>query len=297
MKTTREIDGILRSVRSVDVHVHTHLCDGKPEMTVENIAATAKKKNIGAVVLMPHFHRQVSDGVTTLYTDTDESIFLALRDEIDSYSKRGDVKVLLSTEADILSQNGDLSLSISAEGEHALDFVTPTMNYSLVLPMEMVKLTSAKSRDILHESGEYARAAAAVGGAAGVLEAMYECEANALLRSPYPCMLGHFFAAHSLNSAYTWFGAREEHLPVMRAGAAKLLEACRKTEAMVDLTGLRFRGMTAAQKQEKDGFLYTFQREFVDQCRQMGIPVYPGSDGHELEQMGEVSYYYEAFSF
>lgn len=83
----------------------------------------------------------------------------------------------------------------------------------------------------------------------------------------------------------------------MRAGTAKLLEACRKTGTMVDLTGLRFSGMTTAQKQEKDGFLYTFQREFVEQCKQMGIPVYPGSDGHDLKQMGEVSYYYDAFSF
>jgi len=296
MKTIAEIKDILNSCQQVDVHVHTHLCDGKPEMTAENIAAVAKKKNIGAVVLVPHFHKQVSDGKTTLYTDTDENIFLQLRDEIETYSKHGDVKFLLSTETDILDQDGTLSLSLSSKAEQALDFVTPTMNYSLVLPLEMVRLTMAKSRDELHASGEYARAAEAAGGIPRVLEAMYECEANAILKSPYPSMLGHVFSAHSLNSAYTWFGARVEDLPVMRAGAGRLIEACRKANAMVDLTGMRLGNMTVQQKQEKNGFLYTFQKEFVDQCKTYGIPIFPGSDGHELTHFGEVSYHYKAFN-
>ena len=48
MKSYKELKAILSaySWRQMNVHVHTHLCDGKPEMTVENIAAEAEKKGI-----------------------------------------------------------------------------------------------------------------------------------------------------------------------------------------------------------------------------------------------------------
>lgn len=60
---------------TINSHVHTHLCDGRPDMTVANIAARASEKGLKLIILTPHFHKQVTDGETTLYTDSDEGIF------------------------------------------------------------------------------------------------------------------------------------------------------------------------------------------------------------------------------
>lgn len=294
MKTFKEINDILSASPRVDVHVHTHVCDGATDMTVENIAAVAKERNIGTIVLTPHFHKQLSDETFTLYTDTDEQILLQLREEIDDYQKHGDVKFLLSTETDILSLDGDLSLLVSKETEKALDLITPTMNFNPILPYNMVLLTMGKSRDILHENGEYARAAEKVGGVTAVLEAMYECEANAILRSPYPSMLGHFFSAHSVNTQYSWFGMQKEHLPLMKRGAVKVIEACKQKKAFIDITGLGLKDITVEQKKQKDGFLYNFQKEFIADCKAAGVSVFPGSDSHKLTKVGKVSYHYTA---
>ena len=97
-------------------------------MTVENIAHHAAEKGLECIILTPHFHKRVSDASTTLYEDSNEDIFLALREEIDCYEKRnGTVKFLLSTETDILSLDGEISLDISAAAENALDLVSPTL--------------------------------------------------------------------------------------------------------------------------------------------------------------------------
>lgn len=295
MKTIQQIRELIAKPSRVDAHVHTHLCDGASDMTVQNIADMARSKRIDLVVLVPHFHRKLTDATETLYEDTDETIFLQLRDEIDFYSRHGDVQFLLSTEADILSIDGELSLSISSEAEKALDLITPTMNFSPLLPYRMVHLTSAKDRDRLHTSGEYLSAAEGVGGITAVLQAMYTCEANALLHSPYPCMLGHFFAAHSLNGDHSWFGIQRSHVPLITAGANKVIDACKRSNALLDITGLRFPNMTVEDKKKKDGFLYEFQKHVIDQCALSDVPALPGSDAHTINQIGEVSYYYEAF--
>ena len=93
VETIDEIIKILDSAGRVNVHVHTHLCDGAADMTVENIASEAKKHRIGA-----------------------------------------------------------------------LDLITPTMNFNPLLPLRMVALTNPKTRDELHRSGEFEKAAAAAGG-------------------------------------------------------------------------------------------------------------------------------------
>ena len=58
MKTVKELREILQSVpfTAVDAHIHTHLCDGAPDMTVENIARSAKARGVQLIVLTPHFH-------------------------------------------------------------------------------------------------------------------------------------------------------------------------------------------------------------------------------------------------
>lgn len=297
MKTVRELRAILDAYpwTRINAHVHTHLCDGKPEMTVRNIGRAARLAGIGLVVLTPHFHRQVADASETLYTDTDETILLRLREEIQDYaSQDGETRFLLSTEADILSQDGDMALP-SAAAEAALDLITPTLNYHPLLPLRGVRLTYGRDRDGLHQSGEYARMAQAAGGISAILECLYATQANALRRSPYPAFLGHFFAAHSFATEYNWFGAREEHLPLLKAGAEKVLDACEATGAMVDITGIILSGRTPAQQREKDGFLYEFQQWFLAACRVRDIPYFPGSDAHSLSGVGESRCYGEIF--
>lgn len=296
MKTTSELRAILGSCpwSRVDAHVHTHLCDGRPDMTVENIGRRAAEAGIRVVVLTPHFHKRVSDATETLYDDSSVEMLVQLRDEIDAY--RGSVQFLLSTEADILSVNGDLSLPLTPEAIQALDLVTPTMNYNPALPLCMVHLTYGRDIDGLHESGAYALAAAQAGGVGAVLAAMYEAEANALLRLPYSKMVGHFFAAHSIaNDRFSWFGAEEKHLPIMKSGAEKLIDACKVTGAMVDLTGLHLKNETPLHKRQKDGFLHEFQRWFLSRCAEEDIPAYPGSDSHSLDGIGSSVCYGEIF--
>ena len=296
MKTIAELRAVLDSVpwRRVDAHVHTHLCDGQPEMTVENIGRRAEEAGIGVVVLTPHFHKKVSDETETLYEDSSVEMLVRLREEIDAY--RGGTKFLLSTEADILGVDGEICLSFTDEAVQALDLVTPTMNYNPLLPLCMVHLTYGRDIDRLHESGAYRKAAEEAGGIGKVLEAVYECEANAILKIPYPKMVGHFFAAHSIaNDLYSWFGAAEEHLPVMKAGAEKLIAACKQTGAMVDLTGLHPKNETPLHKRQKDGFLYDFQRWFLNRCEAEGIPAYPGSDSHGLGGIGSSLCYGEIY--
>lgn len=285
MKTTGELRRILESVPwgHINAHVHTHLCDGAAEMTVDRIAAEAERTGIGLVILTPHFHRRVADESETLYEDTDERILLMLREEIDAY--QGGVRFLLSTEADILNMEGDLSLNISREAERALDLTTPTLNYHPLLPLRAVHLTYGRDIDGMHESGEYERMARAAGGIEAVLEGYYTAQANAVKRAPYPAMLGHFFAAHSIaNERYSWFGMQKEHLPIMRAGAERVTAACKAANAMVDVTGIHLtRGETPAHKREKDAFLGEFQQWFLTGCAAGDIPTYPGSDAHSLE--------------
>lgn len=296
MKTTRELRAVLGAYPwgRVNAHVHTHLCDGSPEMTVRNIGSAAERAGVDLVVLTPHFHRHVADASEALYTDTDEAILLLLWKEIQDYVKQGgQTRFLLSIEADILSQAGDLALPSSAVAGEALDLITPTLNYHPLLPLHGVRLTYGRDRDGLHQSGEYARMAQTAGGVPAVLESLYDAQANALRRAPYPALLGHFFAAHSFATEYNWFGAEEAHLPLMKAGAEKVLDACTETGAMVDITGVILNGRTPGQQREKDGFLYEFQRWFLDACRARDILYFPGSDAHSLQALGE-SRHYEA---
>lgn len=299
MKTIAALRAILDSVpwSRVNAHVHTHLCDGQQTMTVENIGAEAKRTGVALVVLTPHFHKRVSDETETLYEDSSVDILIRLREELDAYEARGgNTKFLLSTEADILSQDGSLSLPTSPAVEQALDLISPTLNYHPLLPLSAVHLTYGRDIDGLHERGEYARMAKAAGGIPAVLEALYATEAQALLRAPYPAMLGHFFAAHSVaNDRYNWFGAQPEHLPIMKAGAEKLLAACRKTGAMIDVTGIHPKNETALHKQRKDGFLFEYQKWFLLRCGEEDIPAYPGSDAHGLSGVGDLWYYRESF--
>lgn len=296
MKTIKSIQAILNSCpwSRVDAHVHTHRCDSQPEMTVEAIGKSAEERGIAVVVLTPHFHKRVSDATETLYEDSSVEMLVHLREEIEAY--RGNTKFLLSTEADILSLNGDLPSLFTKEAVQALDLVTPTLNYHPLLPLCMVHLTYGRDIDALHESGAYARAAEAVGGVEKVLEAVYQAEANAILKLRYPAMLGHFFAAHSIaNDLYSWFGAEETHLNIMRADSEKVIAACKMTGAMIDLTGLHPKNETPAHKKIKDGFLYDFQRWFLKCCEEDGIHTYPGSDSHSLSGIGSSLYYGEIY--
>lgn len=114
----------------------------------------------------------------------------------------------------------------------------------------------------------------------------------------YPAMLGYFLAAHSIaNERYSWFGMQERHLPIMQAGARQLIDACRQTGCMIDLTGIHPKNETAAHKRKKDGFLFGFQRRFIENCMSQGVPAYPGSDAHALTAVGSSRIYGDIFSF
>ena len=297
MKTTKEIREFAEKYSRLDAHIHTHLCDGALEMTVENIAKKAEAVGLDAVILTPHFHKQVSDETKTLYADTDETIFLSLREEIDKYERDfGRVKFLLSTEADIINEDGDISLKISSVAEMALDAVSPTLNYHPSLPYKFVGLGSGRSINELHDSGEYAVAAERIGGICEVLTKMYEAEIGAIEHCPYPAILGHFFAAHSKHpDRYTWFGAREEHLPLMKEWTRKVIDSCSRCGALIDITGVHLsHGQTTETKLLSNGFMADFQVFVLRECRKRGvIPLY-GSDAHGLSGIGGAIGYYDA---
>jgi histidinol phosphatase-like PHP family hydrolase len=259
-------------------------------MTVENIAAIAKSRGVDGVILTPHFHKGVSDETAMLYEDSNEDLFLALREEINYYEKTdGSVHFLLSTEADILSVDGELSLDISKKAENALDLITPTMNYHPLLPLKFVGLTMGKYIDELHESGAYEKAAAELGGVSKVLSLMYETQTNAVRRCPYPAMLGHLFMAHSFHPYQNnCFGAKREHLELMKEGVSQLIAACRDTDTFIDLTGVHLIGeQTAKDKIKNNDFLVEFQRFVIQECQRMGVFTYYGSDAHSLSSVGK----------
>ena len=295
MKTVKELVAFVEESRRIDSHVHTHLCDGKPEMTVENIAAKAIERGFDSVILTPHFHKKVSDGQRELYEDSDQSIFLSLREEIDAYAKNcGQVRFLLSCEADIVSANGETSLDISKDAERALDAVTLTMNYHPSLPLKFVGLTMGKYIDALIESGEYNEAATSFGGVGKVLEAMYECELRAIEKCQYTSILGHFFAAHSVHpDKYSWFDAKPEHLPMMREYSAIIIDACRKKGTMIDITGVHMKNDTVEEKMIKNGFMVDLQRSVLSECKKQGVYTLYGSDAHSLASIGNAYEYYE----
>ena len=296
MKKIGEVKEALSSFARVDSHVHTHLCDGMPEMTVENIAQSAKVRGVDCVILVPHFHKRLYNGDNTLYDDTDESIFPALREEISSYEKNdGTVAFFLSTETDILTEDGDISLDISRAAEDALDFVMPTFNFHPLLPLAFVKLTYGKYINGLHESGEYENAAKKIGGVSKVLETMYRSEVNALDRCPYPAMLGHFFMAHSIHpDKYSAFGAKEDNLPLMKDGARRVVEACKRNNALIDLTGVHLGSAeTVTHRIQTNGFLVDFQIYTVCECMRQNVGFFFGSDAHRLGGVGAERGYYD----
>lgn len=287
MLTCKKLHEILNAFpqEKINSHVHTHLCDGRPDMTVANIAARAEEKGLGLIILTPHFHKQVSDGVTTLYTDSDEGIFVKLREEITAYERNGGtVRFLLSTEADILGVDGTTALPVSETALECLDLVTPTMNYHPMLPLEAVAVTHIREVDDYHESGRYRELEEKSGGHQQILRAVYEAETNAILNCPHPAMVGHFFISHTVPARkYSWFGAREEDMDMMLKGVDQLLAACARTGAMFDLTGIHFAaGVDEAKQREKDGYFYKFQRYTMDHCRELGIPYAFGTDAHGL---------------
>ena len=296
MKSYQELKEIFSkySWSQMNVHVHTHLCDGKPDMTVANIAAQAQKDGVKLIVLTPHFHKQLKDSETVLYEDVEESIFTKLREEIEEYARTdGSVQFLLSTEVDIISVDGSLSMVPNDTLEKTLDFIMPTLNFHPLLPLRAVGVTEPVGRQRLHSSGEYVVMMEQAGGMEPIIKGLYETQANAIKKAPYTAMLGHFFAAHSLNGQYNWFGLSEEHLPLMKEGAKKVLEACSSVGAMIDITGNRIGDMSIAEKRESLGFLFEFQQWFLSCCEELGIETYPGGDAHNLGLISGTWFYEE----
>ena len=274
-----------------DAHVHTHLCDGKPEMTVASIAKAAKERGMEQIILTPHFHKKVNDASMTLYDDSDEDIFLKLRSEIDALDS--DVKILLSTEADVLDTEGHSSADIFSEkAKDTLDAVTLTLNYHPLLPLKCVEVTYSKCIEEIYESGYYAECEAAAGGTENVLRTMYQAQINAVKRVDFPVILGHFFAAHSnaVNN-YSWFNAKEKHINIMKEGASEVVRVCADKGAVIDLTGIHTKNETNEQKRIRDGFFFDFQKWFVGYARQHGVTLTCGSDAHSLKSVGNIDYY------
>lgn len=296
MKTREELREIFQSYawNKMNVHVHTHLCDGKPEMTVENIAAKAEEVGVELVVLTPHFHKQLQDLETVLYEDTDEQIFIKLRREIREYEKKGGaVRFLLSSETDILFEDGELSMTPSKVIEENLDFIMPTLNFHPVLPLRAVDVTNPEGREKIHGSGEYEILVEQAGGMEKIIEALYTTQVNAIRKAPYPAMLGHFFCAHSRAGKYSWFGLKEEHLSMMKDGAEKVLEACKETGTLIDITGIRINGTDIEEKKQDLGFFHEFQVWFVRRCKELGIVICPGGDAHDLSRISGTWFYEE----
>ncbi len=296
MKTLKELHEILgkQELGRVDAHIHTHLCDGANDMTVGNIANKAIKEGMTCIILTPHYHKQVSDETATLYSDTDERIFIKLREEIDEYYKNygTQLTILLSTELDILGVDGSTPLNLSPDAEKALDLITPTVNYHPLLPLKAVETTTSKGIIPIHSSGLYKKFSDEAGGVEKVLEALYETEVNAILKAPYPCMIGHFLAAHSYaKEKYNWFDAEPCHIGIMKKGAEKIVDICSETGAMIDLTGIRLWDETVEQKQVSEGFFFDFQKWFVALCREKGVIALSGSDSHVMGSVGVVEYY------
>ncbi len=301
MRTKEELAEIIKSypVSKINAHVHTHLCDGRPNMTVENIAKRAEIEGFELIILTPHFHKQISDGITTLYYDTEEDILLKLRKEINAYEENGGkIRFLLSTEADILNVNGDLSLEISKEVEDVLDLVTPALNFHPLLPLETVVASYIQQVDEYHMSGRYQEVMPKAFNALYILESYYEATRNAILKCKYPAILGHFFLAHSVSGKkHSWFEMDEAYLPYMKEWTEQLLKICAQQQVMLDITGIHFVNSTTAQEQAtKDGFLYEFQKFTLEKCREYNIPFCAGSDAHNLPRIAECKLYKEIFS-
>jgi len=296
MKSQKELREIFQAYSwdQMNVHVHTHLCDGKPEMTVENIAHKAEETGVKLIVLTPHFHKQLQDSSMVLYENSDEIIFSQLREEINEYEKKGGkIQFLLSSEVDIISVDGTLSLEPSKLVEENLDFIMPTLNFHPVLPLRAVDVTNPDGREKLHGSGEYMAMVEKAGGMEKIIDEMYTTQANAIRKVSYPAMLGHFFAAHGYNGAYNWFGLCKEHLPIMMEGAEKVLEACKSTGTMIDITGNRIQGTDVDAKRQDLGFLFDFQKWFLGRCDELGIITCPGGDAHDLSRISGTWFYEE----
>lgn len=298
MKNYAELKEIFtaHSWKQMNVHVHTHLCDGKPEMTVDNIAERAKKEGVKLIVLTPHFHKQLKDSETVLYEDTQKNIFGRLREEIETYEKKdGAVHFLLSTETDIISVDGTLSITPTAKIEEALDFIMPTLNFHPMLPLRAVGLTEPAGREKLHSSGEYAAMVEKAGGMEYIITTMYDAQVNAIQKAPCQAMLGHFFAGHSYNGPYNWFGLCKEHLPLMKDGAERVLQACSSVGAMVDITGNRMSDGNIIGKRESLGFLFEFQQWFLKRCRELEVVACPGGDAHDLSRISGTWFYEDLY--
>ena len=296
MKSQKELKGIFQaySWAQMNVHVHTHLCDGRSDMTVENIANKAEEAGVKLIVLTPHFHKQLQDSQTVLYDNSDEIIFSQLREEINEYEKKGGkVRFLLSSEVDIISVDGTLSMTPSKSVEENLDFIMPTLNFHPALPLRAVDVTNPEGRNKMHGTGEYMAMVENAGGMEKIIDAMYTAQENAIRRAPYPAMLGHFFAAHGYNGPYNWFGLCKEHLPIMMEGAEKVLEACKSTGTMIDITGNRIKDTDIDAKRRDLGFLFDFQKWFLGRCDEIGIITCPGGDAHDLSRISGTWFYEE----
>lgn len=301
MKTYNQIIDILDRypLSRINSHVHTHVCDGAATMTVQNIADRAVAAGLSLIILVPHCHKKVTDGQTSLYEDTDVGIFEQLREEIEHYRKTdGKVEFLLSSEVDILSVHGKTSLPVCQTVEKCLDFVSPTLNYHPLLPLKAVAVTHIREVDAFHDEGRFAVMEAAAGGHQQVLESAYDAMIHAITHCPYPAMLGHYFISHTIpNQTKTWFGLRPEDMDLVREKTEQLLQTCQQKKTILDITGIHLMSCTAQEQKEKDGFLHEYQCYVLNRCKQLDIRFCAGSDAHNLNTISDVAAYKALFQW
>ena len=307
MKSVAELREIINHFKPMEMnaHVHTHLCDGTHEMTVDNIAREACAKGIGLTILTPHCHHLLKEGDFSLYWDTDPCIFERLREKIETYQKKdGRVRFLLSSEVDILSMDGGISMEPSRQIECNLDMITVTMNFHPGLSIRSVELSYYHRIRELYDSGEAQKLMDTVGGKEKAMRMAYSAQASAIRSCPYPCALGHFWISHnSCFDGYNWSGLVESDLDAMKEGAAEVLDALHRRGGMLDVTGIQdpdqqwLKDLGLNRKVvEPAGFFREFHRWVLREAEKLEIPVLCGSDAHALDTIGRSRIYQEYFN-
>ena len=181
----------------VDYHVHHHLdvCTSN-EMTIQNIAAEAKRIPLQEIAVLKHYSRQLPNEQAQ-YQDWHRIIpqeFDLFLNELAGFSSTDDLKIFSGVETELVNEDGVINIEL--EQQQRIDMVALSVHFMPFL--DVLDLRSDNYPHILNPNSEAYRASIEQWlhkikqiGAEDIIRSLVNAYCNAIQRNPKVRTLAH----------------------------------------------------------------------------------------------------------